>query len=308
MPTYLREEARWWNLDTGGYTSTGAVDGVLPYWGAPAFEDTFSAGTVDLSKWVVRDHSTHGSLSYDWGYITTASATVTGGNLRLRCSRRGSPITASSRVRYWDTPYLDTIGRFSQTYGRWEARMKIPTVASTSQGVWPAFWLRNTDQGEIDIMESWGDTPRNRTRNINLTETSTATIHEATSGGGSSYGTTYEHRVAGGGGTSAYNTAQGFHTWAVEYTPAYLRFLFDGTMTADIRSGGDQHPMAGANATRDFSWVWGPTFTAPWAIRLNLQMGDPYWSSDTDPGTGVLSAATPADLLVDHVRCWAYPG
>lgn len=281
--------------------------GYVPGWGFPVWRDEFTGPSIDLSKWTVRDHSTHGSLSYDWGYIRSANAQIVDGALRLRTSKRTTPINASGRIRNWDTAYLDTMGKFEQTFGRWEMRAKLPTLAEVSQGVWPAFWLRNGDVGEIDIMESWGDKPKNRSRNVNLTETSTATLHQSTNGGGQSYGTTYEHRVNGGGGLRPYSTARGYHTWALEFTPNYLRFLFDGVITADIRRDGDRHPIAGANATRDFSWVWGSTFMDPWAIRLNAQMGDPYWSSDTDPATGALTASMPADFTIAHIRAWALP-
>ncbi|GAF20109.1 beta-glucanase precursor [Bacillus sp. JCM 19046] len=56
-----------------------------------------------------------------------------------------------------------TEGRFSQTYGRFEARMRLPA----GQGFWPAFWMMPEDDqyggwaasGEIDIMENAGATP-----------------------------------------------------------------------------------------------------------------------------------------------------
>ncbi len=52
---------------------------------------------------------------------------------------------------------------FSQTYGRYEMRAKLPT----GKGLWPAFWmLPEQDRygawaasGEIDIMEAWGSQP-----------------------------------------------------------------------------------------------------------------------------------------------------
>ena len=48
--------------------------------------------------------------------------------------------------------YLDTIGRSSGTYGRFEIRAKAP---SKGAGTWPAFWLRPEDggHGEIDVVE-----------------------------------------------------------------------------------------------------------------------------------------------------------
>ncbi|MDZ7835065.1 MAG: glycoside hydrolase family 16 protein [Alkalibacterium sp.] len=57
-----------------------------------------------------------------------------------------------------------TDGKFSQTYGRFEASMKLPE----GQGYWPAFWMMPQDDtyggwaasGELDIMENAGCTIR----------------------------------------------------------------------------------------------------------------------------------------------------
>ena len=53
---------------------------------------------------------------------------------------------------------LKTLGRFSQRYGRFEARIRLPG----GQGIWPAFWMLGDDIesarwpacGEIDVMEN----------------------------------------------------------------------------------------------------------------------------------------------------------
>lgn len=53
--------------------------------------------------------------------------------------------------------------KFSQAYGRFEAKMKLP-AGEGCQGLWPAFWLLPVDSyygewplsGEIDIMEARG--------------------------------------------------------------------------------------------------------------------------------------------------------
>ena len=58
---------------------------------------------------------------------------------------------------------LKTQGLFAQRYGRFEARLKLPT----GQGIWPAFWMLGDDigstgwpaSGEIDIMEHLGHEP-----------------------------------------------------------------------------------------------------------------------------------------------------
>ena len=53
---------------------------------------------------------------------------------------------------------LTTQGTFSQKYGYFEIRAKIPV----GQGVWPAFWMLADDGGwppEIDVMEGRGERP-----------------------------------------------------------------------------------------------------------------------------------------------------
>ena len=76
---------------------------------------------------------------------------VRNGNLELIALRenfQGYAYTSAS---------INTRGKFSLTYGRMEARMKLPM----GQGLWPAFWTLGTsiDQigwpscGEIDVME-----------------------------------------------------------------------------------------------------------------------------------------------------------
>src|SRR5260370_6054162 len=65
--------------------------------------------------------------------------------------------------RKYTSARLKTAGKFSQAYGRFEARIRIPF----GQGMWPAFWMLGDDIGkagrpacgEIDIMEKFGKEP-----------------------------------------------------------------------------------------------------------------------------------------------------
>lgn len=300
MEAWVAKNGKWYGPGGRSVPFGGYPDGYLPGWGNPVFEDTFSGSSVDTSKWNVWDNT---YLSYDWGNISASQTTVADGSLRQRVSRRAAPINRGGRNRHWDTAYM--VSSFKQVYGRWEMRAKIPTHANASQGVWPAFWLRNQPStGEIDIMESWGGPTLNRNRSANLESTSAFALHEETAGTGSTYNHPIEWRTDPG--QSSYDTAEGYHVWACEYTPDHLRIYFDGNLAADIQPGGDKHPLAStSHSTQDLSWVWGSTFTDnPWEIRLNVQMGDNYWSSDD--GTGVLSAQMPADFLIDYIRAWEY--
>lgn len=272
----------------------GYVDG----WGYPSWQDEFDGSSVDTAKWTVRDRSTHGNLSYDQGVISQDAVTVQNGQLRIRVTELDEPENSGGQMRYWQTGYMDTIGKAESQYGRWEFRAKLPTTAGNSRGLWPAFWLRNGDVGEIDILESWGDPPV-RNRNANLRETSTLTVHESTNGGGASLGATYEHNAFPG--QAPYDSASRYRTWAIEYTPDHLKGYIDGKLAVHIVPTGEL--VRGIQ--KDMSWVWGPTFANdPWHIRLCFQVGDPYWSPNITPSS---LTVVPADFLVDYVRYWELP-
>jgi len=104
---------------------------------------------------------------------------------------------------------LSTQGLFSQEYGIFDARIKLPP----GLGLWPAFWMEgnNTDQvgnpagGEIDVIES-------SNRNSEVVQ---GFLHAARYG-----------RQA----LLSVNEpiSDGFHVYGVEWTPAGFTFTFDG--------------------------------------------------------------------------------
>lgn len=273
-----------------------ADPGDIPGWGVPAWRDEFSGAAVDPEKWTVWDRSTHGNLSFDWGELSASAVSVQDGTLRIRMTRLDAPVLSEGRERWWRTGALDTRDQHDARWGRWEIRAKIPTMAEASSGVWPSFWLRNSPAlGEIDIMESWGD-PTDRPRSSDLTETSTLTLHERTvEPHGERVGWTYEHLVPTL--SAPYATAGGFHTWAVEYTPAGFKAYFDGAMVVHLTPDG-------VGGTTAMPWVWGETFDSPWYMRLNLAMGDPFWTPG--PPAGDPTPSLPADFRIDYVRYWEH--
>jgi len=100
---------------------------------------------------------------------------------------------------------LLTKGKFEVTYGRVEARLRLPY----GQGVWPAFWMlgANIDTtawptcGEIDIMENIGKEP--------------AVVHGSVNGPGYSGGMA----IGGQYVLSAGQFSDDFHVFAVEWDP-----------------------------------------------------------------------------------------
>lgn len=232
------------------------------------WHDEFDGSTVDRSRWTVRDAT---SLSFDQARIEDDNVWVEGGLLHIEARRE------RLHGRDYTTGYLDTIGHFSQRYGRWEVRAKVPTVPGRSQGLWPAFWLRADDHpGEIDVMEAWGDPT---SRGDDLTSSYAWTVHEDTTKQVS------PERLHGWGRADE-PLSDDFHVFAVDWTPHCLTFTLDGRVT-------------GALEVSDTDWLT-TALASPVNIRLNLQVGSRYWGL-VDPGTTQL----PAVLLVDHVRVYA---
>ena len=100
-----------------------------------------NGSAVDASKWV---SETGGG---GWGnneleYYTKRldNATQQDGNLVIKVLQE-KYTGADGVTRNYTSARLKTLGKFSQAYGRFEARIKIPR----GQGIWPAFWMMGDD-------------------------------------------------------------------------------------------------------------------------------------------------------------------
>ena len=175
-------------------------------------------------------------------------------------------------TRNYTSARLLTKNKFSQVYGRFEARIKIPY----GQGIWPAFWMlgdnidtaRWPNCGEIDIMENIGKEP----------SIVHGTLHGPGYSGGNGLSAAY--RLSGGRKFSA-----DFHTYAVEWEPNVMRFYVDGVLyktrtPADLPTGK--------------AWV----FDHPFFIILNLAVGGAW------PGNPDATTVFPQPMLVDYVRVY----
>lgn len=247
-------------------------EGFRQGWGEPVFRDEFDA---NLSKWNVRDND---SLSYDKARIKARNVSVSDGLLHIASKRE----TVDGRD--FTSGYIDSIGKFEQQYGRWEIKAKIPTTPGDSRGIWPAFWLRNSGVGEVDIMEAWGDPFTNPTK----IGTSSLTVHESTNGGGARKGWNWETMA----GTTV-NSSADFHTWAIEYTPTELKGYFDNKLVVTATKA-------------EYPWLWGANFQTKFNMRLNLQVGSPYHGYPVGPD--YVDTKSYADFQIDYVRAWAYKG
>jgi beta-glucanase (GH16 family) len=99
------------------------------------FEDNFDGTSPDAAKWNI----------YAENYWDKSSAfskdnlLVEGGFAKLRYERKSNHHNDDPKAKKFDytTGFLDTYGKWTQRYGYFETRAKLPT----SPGLWPAFWL-----------------------------------------------------------------------------------------------------------------------------------------------------------------------
>ncbi|MDA3875088.1 MAG: family 16 glycosylhydrolase, partial [Kiritimatiellae bacterium] len=137
------------------------------------FEDNFDGSSIDLNTWNIytrnfwdkRTHFTKENTVVDDGTLSLIYEQKTG-------FHNDDPNDDSAVAKTnFASGYANTFGKWTQRYGYFEARMKLPTAP----GLWPAFWLmpdrgkeegiwwkrsRTEDGGmEFDIMEhltAWG--------------------------------------------------------------------------------------------------------------------------------------------------------
>lgn len=278
----------------------------VPGWGTPTWQDEFTytdprtgQPTVDPGKWNIRGRDDLGLL-FDAAVVDRGQVSVDGsGVLHIRADWLDRPVVRPPwqsgpdelwhKTGYLDQRRLDTDDvSFGQVYGRWEIRAKTPSGPNTF-GSLSAFWLRNEQSGEIDVMEAWGyDETAVRDQRI---DTATTTTHTHTST--PSKNTRYIwHHADYGAPTPVW---QDFHTYAFEYTPAYAAVIVDGEEI--LRVTPSTHPS-----------LWDPDyFGSPLHMRLNLHVGASatYWGL---PDPTNRSATQDLDLQVDYVRVWTYAG
>lgn len=275
-------------------------------WGEPTWRDEFTyvdpvgQPGVDPAKWNVRGRDDLGLL-FDAAVVEREQVSVDdAGVLHIRSNWLDTPVNRpsgqSGPTDLWHTTgYLDqrslTTGDVaqSQQYGRWEIRAKTPTGANT-RGALAAFWLRNSQSGEIDIVEAWGQggiMPAEYSRWVK--DTAATTIHTKTDGTGRKG--IWRHNEQGA--TSV--PWDGFHTYAFELTPTYAATFVDGVEVMRVTPA-------------TYPDLWDPTyFGSPLHMRLNLHVGpsETYWGL---PDPNNRSATQDLDFQVDYVRTWEYSG
>ncbi len=223
------------------------------------WSDEFNyAGLPDTTKWgnevgFIRNNE----LQY-YTKQRLDNSIVKDGNLMIigkKESYKNADFTSASLV---------TDGKHSWTFGKIEARIKLPK----GQGMWPAFWMlgQNIHQvgwpkcGEIDIME-----------HINNEDLAYGTLHWDNG-----------KHVSSGGKTPCDVTQ--FHNYSIEWDSESVKWFLDGEKYWEVNI------KEAINSTEEFQ--------KPHYIILNLAIGGD-WPKNPDATT-----TFPDTMLVDYVRVY----
>jgi beta-glucanase (GH16 family) len=231
------------------------------------WEDEFEgpAGqSPDATKWIHEIGTGWGNFQLEYDTDRPENSSLDGeGNLAIIARQESYSGAAFTSAR------ISTKGLFEQTYGRFEARIKMPW----GPGIWPAFWLlgTNIDEvnwpqcGEIDIMEYRGQQP-------SLIH---GTVHGPGYSGGASISKTY--------GLEDARFDVDFYVYAVEWGEDFLDFYVNDVL---------YHRVTPEDVTGE--WV----YDHPFNIILNVAVGGNYVgfpTADTD---------FPQTMLVDYVKVY----
>ncbi|MFT4738392.1 MAG: beta-glucanase (GH16 family) [Paraglaciecola sp.] len=234
--------------------------------------DEFSGNSLNLNNWDYQTGDGCGTSSTcGWGNnelqdYTTNNVVVSNGTLQIIADRE---VLRGNRSNY-TSGRIRSINKGDWTYGRFEARIKLPQGG----GLWPAFWMLSTNEpyggwpqsGEIDIMEFVGNKP----------DETLGYIH---------YGDPYPDNQQQGTAFAFNdeNFLSQFHEFAVEWNPNEIKWFVDGNLfqtktAADLGS---------------FNWP----FDQDMHFLLNVAIGG-------NLGGVVDNTIFPATMEVEYVRVY----
>ncbi len=238
----------------GGASGDGDVPGHLGDGWELVWEDGFSGGEIDATKW---RHCPEWVRQGGGGRWSHEDAYVDGdGKLIVRIRRTDEGIRSGA---------LRTEGLFSQKFGYFEIRCKVPVI----RGGWAAFWMmpvggvpvgkdRGREGTEIDVFES--------------IYAENGNVHHALHWGG--YGEEHEKEgIVLKGRPELY---EGYHTYGVLWDEGGYVFYIDGEETWRSSAGG--------------------VMRVPAYLKVSIEAAK--WAGDID------SEELPKHIAVDYVRAY----
>jgi len=175
------------------------------------WQDDFNGNALDPKKWEVR-----GVGPRALGFVSPEAVTVGDGYLKLHALKKDGRILLGA---------VGTQSRFMTRYGYFECRAQL----QKSPGIWAAFWIQSTEiskgedpaiyGAEIDIMEFFKKLG---------TDIVSHNVHWA-------YGP--HQKTTHGMQSYLKGVSEGFHTFALEWTPEKYVFFVDGYRFYEVTTG-----------------------------------------------------------------------
>ena len=233
------------------------------------WSDEFTDSQLNTVDWNYQTGNGCDESICGWGnneeqYYKQENVTLSNGILQITAKKervRGNQYTSGR---------INTKSKHDFTYGRFEARVKLPQGG----GLWPAFWMLSTNEpygtwpqsGEIDVMEFIGHDP---TQTLGY-------IH---------YGDLYPGNQSQG---TAFKLNNGlfyddFHEFAIEWQQNEIKWFVDGNLF-QTKTPADLAP---------YNWPFDHDFH----ILLNVAVGG-------NLGGDVDNSIFPATMEVDYVRVY----
>jgi len=267
----------WFQFALSGGSPGNGSTGVNDPWagqGTLIFDDEFNSSSVDTSKW---NFQTGGG---GWGNNELETYTAQNASIQNISGNSCLVITAKSDHT---SARMTTQNHFSATYGKVEARIKLPY----GKGMWPAFWMLGSNIGsvgwpacgETDIMEMIGGSGTSSSSGASLSDSVV-------------YGTLHwlnqQTNAQADYQPEAYTLPSGkfsddFHVFGVQWNAAGITYYIDGKATS---------------ATIPYNASMGNIFKSPFYLLLNLAIGGTW------PGNPDGSTVYPQTMSVDWVRVW----
>ncbi len=237
------------------------------------FDDEFDGSSLDSTKWVAQTTAQSGFVNGPECYVNTPNnIAVGGGYLSLTARKEAAPFKCvGTMTSQYTSGMVTTFGKFSQAYGRFEVRAKVPST--NVPGLQETFWLWPNQQtygskwpasGEIDIAEFFS-----RYNNLDIPNVHyVAAVKDPNT-------TSYKCSISVGD----------FHTNTLEWNPGTLTISYDGK-TCIV----DKYNPLGLTSPAPFDKPFFMNLTQALGILTNA------FNATTTP--------LPATTQVDYVRIW----
>lgn len=234
----------------------------------PVFADEFNGPSIDSARW---------KLSYKSGrteqqFYSPEALQLADGSLHLTADvqpQQGYPYTSGA---------INTLGTFSQMYGYFEMRAKLPS----GQGLWSAFWLLHTGTlpwMEIDVVELLGHEPTRLHLSHHWRDENNDLASAKVKYDGPDY-------------------SQAYHTYAINWEPDLLQWYVDGVLLAETDEHVPAEPMfLLVNLAVGGDWPGPPDATTPFPASLDVDYVRVYEAGCRPPTPAPAQAeAMPKDL------------